>query len=340
MLGFLVFQDTAMSQHDRHYRQLFRDPALIRALIEHILPPAWSRLVDPLTLEAIPTDHVGSRMHARNGDFLWRVRRVDGQDTLYLLILMEHQSRPDRLMPVRFLGYTGLAFETLARLKLIRPGQPLPVVLPIVLYSGLKRWNAPLGVGDLQDAVPQELQAYQPRMRYVLLDEGALIEQDRVGADNLAGVLFHLEHNQGLEHAARLLQTVYRLTQGPEFEELRRAFGSWARHVLLPRAWPKHAPLPATDDLKEIITMTTVHHSRDWTLKYRQEGWQEGKQEGREEGRMLLLRRQLIHRFGPLSLEAEQRLKQAGATQLEAWSLNIFTAQTLDDVWNGGPEQR
>lgn len=333
MMSVHELPDTAMSQYDRHYRQLFRDPSLIRALIEHMLPPDWSGVIDPLTLEAIPTDHVGSRMQARNRDFLWRLRRVDKGDDLYLILLMEHQFRPDRLMAVRFLGYTGLAYETLVRLRLIRSDQPLPIVLPVVLYSGLRRWGAPVELTDLLGPTPEAMQAYQPRMRYMLLDEGALIEQGVAREDNLAGLLFHLEHNQGLEHAARLLQTVYTLTEGPEFEELRRAFGSWARHVLLPRAWPKQAPLPATDDLKEIIKMTTVHHSRDWTLKYREEGLLAGREEGREEGRKQLLKRQLAHRFGPLPADALRRLERAQSSQLEAWSLNIFTAETLDQVW-------
>jgi hypothetical protein len=66
-------------------------------------------------------------------------------------------------------------------------------------------------------------------------------------------------------------------------------------------------------------------------------GREEGRKEGRLEGEAVLLRRQLLHRFGAVPAWAETRLKGASTEQLEAWGERVLDATTLDDVF--GPER-
>jgi len=134
-----------------------------------------------------------------------------------------------------------------------------------------------------------------------------------------------------LEATQNLIQTVYNCTEGPQYRELRRAFVSWTRHVLLPRALPQ-VQVPPVDDLLEITDML-ADQSRSWTHQWKMEGLQEGRREGRQEGELVLLKRQLARKFGPLPDEAEQRLKAATSAQLETWSLNILDATTMEDVF-------
>jgi predicted transposase YdaD len=65
----------------------------------------------------------------------------------------------------------------------------------------------------------------------------------------------------------------------------------------------------------------------------RQEGHQEGRQEGRQEGEMVMLRRLLTQRFGPLSDRVEQRLNAATVQDLERWADRVLDAQHLDEVF-------
>ncbi|SHI27595.1 DUF4351 domain-containing protein [Pollutimonas bauzanensis] len=138
------------------------------------------------------------------------------------------------------------------------------------------------------------------------------------------GLLFRLEHNRGIEETRQLVQTIIALTQDDIYTELRLALGEWLRYVLLPRALPEvdliHAPVTLTE-----ITDMMTEHSRSWTHQWRQEGRQEG------EGAMLA--RLLAHKYGPLSEEVTQRLRQATIAQLETWSLNILDADVLEDVF-------
>ena len=68
--------------------------------------------------------------------------------------------------------------------------------------------------------------------------------------------------------------------------------------------------------------------------KGRVEGRIEGRVEGRVEGESKLLKRQLERRFGALPAWAIELLSNANEPSLEAWGVAIFTAQTLEAVFN------
>ncbi|SHI27121.1 DUF4351 domain-containing protein [Pollutimonas bauzanensis] len=72
--------------------------------------------------------------------------------------------------------------------------------------------------------------------------------------------------------------------------------------------------------------MLTTHSKKDWGYQWRQEGQQEGVAN--------MLERQMTRKFGSLPESVRQRLRQASAEQLEAWSLNVLDAAHLEDVFD------
>ena len=63
-----------------------------------------------------------------------------------------------------------------------------------------------------------------------------------------------------------------------------------------------------------------------WTTKWIQQGMQQGE--------FNLLHRQLTKRFGPLSLEVQNRLLNATTEQLECWAERVLDAQTPEEVFD------
>lgn len=165
-------------------------------------------------------------------------------------------------------------------------------------------------------------------MEYLLVNERALVQSGTLPDNNLATLLFRLEHNRGIEDVQNLLQAVWDRTQGAEHGELRRAFTAWTKYVLLPRALPD-VKIPQVSELLEIKDMLS-DHSRSWTHQWKMEG----KQEGRLEGQSMMLRRQLTSKFGPLPDAVQYRLQHAAPAQLNAWSLKILDAVSLDAVFD------
>jgi len=63
------------------------------------------------------------------------------------------------------------------------------------------------------------------------------------------------------------------------------------------------------------------------------EGEQKGKQAGLAEGERLIVTRLLEKRFGKLPAVVQTRLKQATLTELEQWSVELLTANCLEDIF-------
>jgi hypothetical protein len=112
---------------------------------------------------------------------------------LYLYLLLEFQSRVDPYMAVRLLTYLGLLYQDLIKQGALTAEGRLPPVLPVVLYNGRPRWRAATEVLDLIAPAPGRLRDYAPRLRYLLLDEGAVDEAAPWALRNLVAALFRLE---------------------------------------------------------------------------------------------------------------------------------------------------
>ena len=84
--------------------------------------------------------------------------------------------------------------------------------------------------------------------------------------------------------------------------------------------------MPVTIDLMENRVI------RDYFLQGKEEGRVEGEQEGARKEAMTLLTRLLERRFGPLPEAATQKLSAADLATLEAWSLRLLDAGSLEEV--------
>ena len=125
----------------------------------------------------MPTEFVDPGW-ARSG-MVWCVnyRKEISEGELYVVVLTEFQSTVDRDMPLRMVKYTVQIYTKLLEERR-SPGQKLPPVLPVVVYSGEAPWSAPEEMEETVAPVGEELLPFQLRQRYFLLD------LRRVGVDD------------------------------------------------------------------------------------------------------------------------------------------------------------
>jgi hypothetical protein len=62
-----------------------------------------------------------------------------------------------------------------------------------------------------------------------------------------------------------------------------------------------------------------------------------GIEKGLQQGEVIMLKRLLTRRFGPLPAWAEQRLEQASRQELEGWAERVLEAPQLEDVFRTTP---
>jgi predicted transposase YdaD len=359
-----------VGQHDLGYRSLFSYPRMVEDLVREFVGEPWVDKLDFTTLKRVNASYVSPAMKRREGDLVWKLRRRDGAP-VYVYLLLEHQSQVDRFMAVRLMVYIGLLYQDLLKEGELTPEGRLPLVIPLVLYNGEARWWAPLELAELIECVDAAAEAYVPRLRYRVIDEGQYALEDLAGRDSVAAQVFWLEKSRERQAVRFGVGRLAPLLSGPEDGPLRRAVLIWVDRVLPP--WRRtHGWIPETlglEDFKAMLEKRVEEWNREIREEGRilglkeglkqgiqegrqkgiqegrqkgiqegrqkgiQEGRQKGIQEGRQEGEAALLLRQLERKFGRLDPQTRKRVRSADAKSLLEWGERILTAERLEDVF-------
>lgn len=335
--------------HDSSYKLLFSHPAMVADLLTGFVREEWVAELDFATLEKYPGSYVSDDLRPRADDVVWRVRWRERW--LYVYLLLEFQSEPDPFMAVRMLVYVGLLYQDLIRAGQRTSTGHLPPVLPLVLYNGRPRWTAATELAALIEPPPAGLERYQPRLRYLLVEENRYGEAELAPLRNLSAALFRLENSRGPAELEQVVATLVEWLRAPEQASLRRAFATWLRRVLLPARLPG-VRLEAVRELSEVRDML-AERVLEWTEEWKQQGLREGLQQGLREGLQRGLReglreglqqglqqgeaevllRLLRRRFGELPPEVVERVRQGDSERLLVWSERVLDAVSLAAVF-------
>ncbi|MFO8155249.1 MAG: Rpn family recombination-promoting nuclease/putative transposase [Thiohalospira sp.] len=331
----------AHDPHDHSYKLLFSHPEMVADLLRGYVREPWVEQLDFATLTRVNDGYVSDDLREREDDIVWRIRwRGDGDQWLYVYLLLEFQSRPDRFMALRVMTYLGLLYEDLRKGNQLTPSGKLPPVLPVVLYNGRHRWHAPVDVAELVESIPGGLERYRPSLRYLLLDEGCFADQP-LAARNVVSALFTLENSRAPADIQRVLDALLTWLTQPEQKSLRRSFTVWLKRVLLPARMPG-VNFEQVHELQEVRSMLE-ERVKEWTLDWKQQGIQEGIREGieqgieqgRQEGEATLLLRLIERKFGAEAAAANQvRIEQADAETLLLWSERILAAEQVEELFD------
>jgi hypothetical protein len=317
-----------LGQHDISYRLFFSHARMVCDLLREMIGETWVELIDFASAERVNASFVSETRRSRESDVIWKFRRRDTGDPVYVYVLLEFQSRPDRYMPVRLMTYTGLFYEHLIAEGRLSPSGRLPQVIPVVLYNGLAAWGTPLDLAELIERFDSSAEAYVPHLRYKLVHEAAYGEEELAKKDSPVADLFHLERSASWQD---VLIGVERLQEHVKFDEepeLYRAFLGWLRELIFPRLGLTPDEIPQGLTLKEFEPML-AERIDSWNEKVRQEGRQEGLQEG--EAKTLLLF--LETRFGPVDQATRDRITAADTHHLVKWVKRVVTAASPADVF-------
>ena len=212
-------------------------------------------------------------------------------------MLLEFQSTADRYMAVRLLAYGSLLYQDLIRRRELGPGGELPPVLPVVLYNGRSRWRAADEVAKLVAPVEGPLAQYQMSLRYFVLDERGLGEDD-LPEDNLVASLVEFEASRSPEDLARAVSRLPGWFRDGDEPELRRAFLRWVSEVAAPSGSVSEEVLGQMEEEPTMLAEWVKEYYEEARLKGIEQGMERGIEQGRAEERARLCR-WAERKFGP-----------------------------------------
>lgn len=321
------------SPHDALFRLTFERPEHASSMLRALLPAELTKHVDWSSLELAPGSFRDEELRKSETDVLFRTKLNDGRQAL-LYVLIEHQSTVDPMMARRLARYAMRVHERWEREN--PRARHMPALFPFVVAHAEGRWTAAtslLELYDLDPAMRDELSPWLLNQRYVLYDlsqEPSQALRDGLRASSLARLALLVMQRRS---AADLLAEL-------------RSWGSVLREV---RATPTGA-----DDI--VMLMVYIHLTADVELPVvgkvlrdevgaeedeamsaaekllAQIGPAKWLQKGRAEGRAELVLRQLARRFGPLSADAEARVRAASVDELDRMGERVLDAASLEEV--------
>lgn len=301
------------------------------------------RVIDFARMKLVQTTFVErDYRHVESDVVLTAPLRIRGRSRrrLMIYILIEHQSEPDPLMPLRMLEYVVQIFKfqtrnwsarhrSFARLR-IEP------VLPVVFYTGVRRWNS---IGTLTDLIElgERFVSVTPLLQPLFLNLATIVPGRLESEGGFFGSVLQLVQQrtaQASEFEQLLRRVVLQLENMPARERLR-----WLELLSYVHALVYHQRDPSErtglQKAIEASVQTDVRRKEVFEMgkTIAQEIEQRGKQTGELHARKTTLVRQLRKRFGAFSAEIEQTIESTeDVAQLDEWLDRFATAKTLREV--------
>ncbi|HEX5273605.1 MAG TPA: Rpn family recombination-promoting nuclease/putative transposase [Gemmataceae bacterium] len=276
----------------------------------------------------------------------YRTRLGGRRRTLTLYILIEHQSEPDLVMMLRVLDYLVQVYKAQVR-SATREGQRLRAdfrldpVLPIVLYTGERGWEAMTTLIELVEGGNADFAEVVPQLRPLFLNLSATPPAELEAAGGFLGWVLELlraRHGPRDEYSATTDRVVSQLEAMAETERER-----WMLFLSYIDAMVYHdRPDAEHKRLREIVLNAIRSDPRRREVEammkthadvLREEGRKEGRQAEKCESRQEILLSQLRERFGRVPRPVVQVIRTTNdISRLNEWLVKFATAHTLEDM--------
>ena len=194
------------SPHDAFFRHILARTEAAAEFLRWYLPAPLVAELDLTEVSLADTAFADAKLRKHFSDLLLRVRLRTGGEA-YVLILLEHKSAPDPRVAIQVLRYSALTWD---RLPL-----PLPLIIPVVVYHGAKKWRIGKKFSGLFGVLPaaRAWLRYLPNFEYHLCDLSNYDDDELHGEGGLAAKLKLLKYIFRPQLAARLPEILKEVEQ-------------------------------------------------------------------------------------------------------------------------------
>jgi predicted transposase/invertase (TIGR01784 family) len=333
--------------HDALFKATFSQLEHARAELMAVLPRALVERIDWASLTQVAGTFTDKELAQSECDLLFTALIAGSEACIHLLF--EHQSTVDMLMPLRLLRYMTRIWD---HYLTDNQGARLPLVIPVVLHHSDAGWTGPTHFRELfdvaRDASASQLHSavapYIPDFTFVL-DDLSKVDDEALRSRALTGLaqltLLVLQRMRGEVDPVAILTpwmetmvAVLTASHGSEAIQalLSYIIGASDGHPKEIRAFFQRLGPPSEEAFVSTFDRMMAEERPRILEQGRNEGRVEGRLQGRVEGKAELLLKLLSLRFGPVAAQAQSRVAQASAQELELWTDRVLTAATLDEV--------
>jgi predicted transposase/invertase (TIGR01784 family) len=164
--------------HDVMVRAVLSDVAEATNFLQRHLAEEVSQALNWSTLKLVEGSFVDEDLRRSEADLLYEVAHVSGEASVWVYVLLEHQSTPDRWIRFRLLKYCCRIWDQSFREQ---PDQrELRAIVPLVFYQGERSWSYSSEFADLFAASVRAWPGV-PRFSHGLIDQSGLQPEEVQG---------------------------------------------------------------------------------------------------------------------------------------------------------------
>jgi len=177
--------------HDRFFKKSMSYPEIAHEFFKSYLPKEILEIIDLSTLKQENSSALSNELGEGVSDVLYSVKY--GKETGYISLLLEHQSTSDRLITFRIQKYMlRLCEEHLRKQKDKKSSEKtLPIIYPVILYTGNKKYTAPRSFYELFENVELAKKCFTDPVKVIDVHE---IKDEELKERYLDTMLYIMRH--------------------------------------------------------------------------------------------------------------------------------------------------
>lgn len=165
-------------------------------------------------IEKYNSSFINKLFQNKEADIVYKIKDKN------IFFLIDHQSKIDYSMPFRLLEYeVAIIRSAIDKSKIKNKSYKIPLVMPIVLYTGKQKWNA----NKYLEKSQEKIQGLNIKIgNYSLVDINNYTEKELLEDNTFISKMMLIEKSKNTEEIAETLEKIISKTQKEDKELLRR----------------------------------------------------------------------------------------------------------------------
>ena len=234
-------------------------------------------------IEKYNSSFINKLFQNKEADIVYKIKDKN------IFFLIEHQSKIDYSMPFRLLEYeVAIIRSAIDKSKIKNKSYKIPLVMPIVLYTGKQKWNA----NKYLEKSQEKIQGLNIKIgNYSLVDINNYTEKELLEDNTFISKMMLIEKSKNTEEIAETLEKIISKTQKEDKELLKRIIEIFLEEKIgIQKSTELIRKLESEGDSMLAIVDMIRKENQMYIDMGRKEGKKEGKKVGRIEGKKDTLR--------------------------------------------------
>lgn len=272
------------NEHDKVFREVLSIKEEALYLINKALKPKKEIKEE---IELYNSKFVTSKYEYRESDIIYKVKNKN------IFFIIEHQSTVDYSMVYRMLEYSvEIMRQIIEGKENKRKAYKYPLIIPIVIYTGDRNWNAKLCMREVRE----KIEWYEEKEEISLVDINKYTREELLEEKNILSKVMLLEKSKNEAEFIENVEKILQKTEYKKIEKLKNIIRYKAEGIIEKDEIEKL--LRKVKNEKEEINMTLAErikrNEREERMKAKNEGIREGRREGRREGKNRTIKKMLL----------------------------------------------